>query len=89
MLIKFENRDVEHTIEARKYSIVRKGDYTQVVVWPKNPDENTEDFLMIPGSFDDWQRMYVMSDYTGKTIDSLRTAEMPEKGKDLGLPMPL
>ena len=76
MLIKFENSKVEHTIEARRYSVIRKDDYTTVVVWPKNPAENTEEYLMIPGSFDDWQYMYVMND-TGKTIDTFRTSEIP------------
>jgi hypothetical protein len=80
MIIRFENDNVEHTIEARRYSVVRKGEFTTVVVWPKNPIENTEDYLMIPGSFDDWQRMYVMND-TGKTIDTLRAPELPISGE--------
>ena len=76
--IRFENRNVEHNIEARRYSVVRKGEITTVVVWPTNPAENTEEYLMIPGSNDDWQYMYVMND-AGKTIDRLRTAEIPIK----------
>ena len=77
MFIKFEGLKAEHTIEARKYTVIREEGYINVVVWPRNPTENTEEYLLILGSFDDWQRMYVMNDI-GKTIDRASAHEIPE-----------
>lgn len=74
MFIRFENADVEHMTEVWKYSIVRKGTHTTIVVWPKNPMETDEEYDMAPATHDAWQRMYVMND-SGKTIDTIRAPE--------------
>lgn len=79
---KFENHEgIEHNIAGRRYTVQHKPGIAIVTIWPLNLAESTQEYMLIPHSKQDWQRMYVMNEF-GKTIATLRTNEIPDKSSE-------